>query len=118
VTISAPYYFLFNFVNQDTLKEKNFLMTDISSYTDRYNKFSLIEVNSGSEVLTTGRVNLQPCGFWNYKIYAQHSSSNLTPESADVLVEEGIVKVMGNDTQTFNEYSGNTSEIKYYNPEE
>ena len=118
VTISAPYYFLFSFTSQSTNSTKNFLCADTSSYTDRYNSFTITEVNAGSENLNTGSVNLQPEGFWNYKIYAQSSSSNLVPASADELVEEGIVRVMGSDIQTYNEYDGQTTTLKYYNPEE
>lgn len=118
VTISAPYYFLFSFTSQTTNITKNFLCADTSSYPDRYNKFSITEVASGSEDLNNGIVNLQPEGFWNYKIYAQNSSSNLLPLSADELVEEGIVRVMGSDIVTYNEYDGQTTTIKYYNPEE
>jgi hypothetical protein len=118
VTISAPYYFLFSFTSQDTNNTKNFIASDTSSYPDRYNQFSVQEVNSGSENLTSGIVNLQPAGFWNYKIYAQSSSSNLVPASANELVEEGIVRVIDNDVLSFNEYDGQSTTVKYYNPEE
>lgn len=119
VTLTAPYYFLFSFTSQSAEGiTKNFLASDLSTYTDRYNQFTVTEVNSGSENLLTGFVNLQPAGFWNYKIYAQSSSTNLDPDDADELVEEGIVRVFDNDVQTYTEYDGQALMTKYYNPEE
>lgn len=91
VTLTAPYYFLFSFVSQTTGATVNFIAADSSLYTDRYNEFTIVETTSPD--LTDSECELNPKGFWNYKIYAQSSSSNLVVANANELVEEGIVKV-------------------------
>lgn len=104
-TVSNPKY-LFSFIPPagDTV---NFLAADTSSYTARYNEFSIVEVGEGgTEDLLNGEVRLAENGFWEYRIYAQTSSSNLDPDSADELVEVGTVKVNGNSV-TYSE--ANTS---------
>lgn len=91
-TISNPTY-LFSFESIEN-EFKNFIATDISSYTDRYNQFVITEVGTGgTEDLYNGEVILLPTGFWNYTIYAQDSTGNLTPASAGEIVERGKVLV-------------------------
>lgn len=82
VTLSAPYYFIFSFTHRQTNDVVNVLLTDISSYTDRFNKFSITE----------GTTFTLDSGDYYYKIYAQTSSSNTDPDSANELVEQGILK--------------------------
>lgn len=95
-TLSNPYY-LMRLINDTTRQEKLFLMAaDLSSYTYRYNKFTVTE--SGTELLTSGTVELRPTGFWTYEIYEQASSSNLTLNATGAMVEQGKVKVVGTDT--------------------
>ena len=65
-------------------------MTDISAYVDRYNKF---EVTEGTTVTLDA-------GEYLYKIYAQSSPTNLNPDLANEVVEEGIVKVDFDVTRT------------------
>ena len=81
-TISNPYY-LFSLKHRLTAVEYNFLLTDISSYKERYNKFAITE----------GATVTLDAGEYLYRIYAQTSSNNTNPELANELVEEGIVKV-------------------------
>lgn len=81
VTISNP-KFLFSVTHRQTMKEYNFLLTDISAYTDRYNKFS---VNENTYNFFEGE--------YMYNVYAQTSSVNVNPALANELVEEGILKV-------------------------
>ncbi len=97
-TLSNPNY-LMKLINDTTREKKIFLLAaDQSSYTYRYNKFTLTEVNnSGSEILTSGTVMLKPTGFWTYEVYEQNSSTNLTVENAIGLVERGKAKVVGTD---------------------
>lgn len=91
-TISNPTY-LFSFESIEN-ESKNFIATDISAYTDRYNQFVITEVGTGgTEDLYNGEVILLPVGFWNYTIYAQDSTGNLIPANADEIVERGIVYV-------------------------
>ena len=122
VTISDP-KFLFNFVSaSDEGIEKNFIAQDLQTTAmlleGARNKFQVQEVASGSESLTMGVVNLQPPGQWNYKIYAQSSSSNLDPDNADELVEQGICFVIGDNGITYNDYTDQPLTEKYYSPEE
>jgi hypothetical protein len=81
-TISNPYY-LFSLKHRLTAVEYNFLLTDISSYKERYNEFSITE----------GATVTLDAGEYLYRIYAQTSSNNTNPELANELVEEGLVKV-------------------------
>lgn len=115
--VVSPTY-LFSFENQTTKDQKNFIAADTSTYPERYNQFTITEVAAGSENLLTGSVSLKPEGFWNYTIYAQSSTTNLIPASATEVVERGIVRVIGSDVQTYNAYSGQSTDINYYNPEE
>lgn len=116
-TIPAPTY-LFSFQKQDTLDIVNFICDDTSDYPERYNEFTIVECGLGSQNLLNGFVHLQQEGFWNYTIYAQSSTTNLSPENATEVVEVGIVRLIGEDVQTYNEYDGQSTEINYYNPEE
>ena len=85
VTISNP-YFLFSMKCRQTDAFKNFLLTDTSTFKERYNKFLFDEGVSDAKTLEVGE--------HEYKIYAQISSSNLNPSLADELVETGILKVL------------------------
>ena len=89
VTISNP-YFLFNLKNRVSKVETNVILTDISAYIERYNKFSVIE----------GTTFTADAGEYEYKIYAQTSSVNLDPLLANELVEEGLFKLMLGDIAT------------------
>jgi hypothetical protein len=88
-TISNPYY-LFSLKHRLTAVEYNFLLTDISSYKERYNEF---EITEGATVTLDA-------GEYLYRIYAQTSSVNTNPELANEIVEEGIVKVDFDVTRT------------------
>lgn len=81
VTISNP-YFLFSVTHRQTMKVYNFILTDVSTFKDRYNKFSIDESD----------YNFYE-GEYMYEVYAQTSSTNLNPSLANELVEEGILKV-------------------------
>ena len=81
-TIANPTY-LFSITHRLTNTTTNFILTDVSAYTERYNKFSVIEG-------TTFDVD---SGEFLYRVYAQSSPTNLDPSLADELVEEGILKV-------------------------
>jgi len=82
VTIS-PVYFLFSFTHRLTNTTTNVILTDISSYPDRYNKFSVTE-GSTFEIYS---------GEYLYRVYAQTSDTNTDPDLADELVEQGMLKV-------------------------
>ena len=82
VTIS-PAYFLFSFTHRLTNTTTNKILTDSSSYTERYNKFSVTE----------GTTFTLDAGEYLYKVYAQTSPLNTDPALANELVEEGLLKV-------------------------
>lgn len=81
VTISNP-YFLFSVTHRQTMRVYNFILTDVSTFKERYNKFSIDETD----------YNFYE-GEYMYEVYAQTSSTNLDPSLANELVEEGILKV-------------------------
>jgi hypothetical protein len=82
VTIANP-YFLFAFTHRVTNEVTSVLLTDISTQTERYNKFAVVE----------GTTFTLDAGEFEYVIYAQTSSTNLTPSLADEEVESGVLKV-------------------------
>ena len=88
-TISNPTY-LFSLTHRLTNVSYNFILTDTSSYVERYNAFQITE----------GTTVTLDAGEYEYKIYAQSSPSNLDPDLANEVVEEGIVKVDFDVTRT------------------
>ena len=85
VTIANP-KFLFSVTHRQTEKQYNFILADISSFTDRYNKFL---INENTYQFFEGE--------YNYVVYAQTSSSNINPSLANEIVEEGLLKVQIQD---------------------
>jgi hypothetical protein len=90
-TISNPTY-LFSITHRLSNTTTNFIVADVSNYKERYNKFSVTE-GSTFDVDT---------GEFLYRVFAQTSTTNLNPELADELVEQGILKV--NDRTSGNNY--------------
>lgn len=80
-TIANPYY-LFSLTHRQTNKIYNFILTDISTYKERYNKFAIDE--SIYEFFE---------GEYIYQIFAQTSSTNVNPLLANQLVETGVLKI-------------------------
>jgi hypothetical protein len=101
VTIANP-KFLFSFKHRVTELETNKLLTDISAFKDRYNKFAVTE----------GSTFTLDCGEYNYFVYAQTSSVNTNPLLANELVEEGLLKVLLG-TLTTKEYEVDLNEKIY-----
>ncbi len=97
-TVLNPIY-LFKFVSQQTLVSYYFIGSDISSYKDRFNKFTIIEKASANTL--NGEVTLGKEGFYDYKVYqtnlantsglanAEAAVGNITKE-----VEDGLVYVV------------------------
>jgi len=88
-TVSNPTY-LFSLTHRLTNVAYNFILNDTSSYVERYNAFELTE----------GTTVTLDAGEYIYKIYAQTSPTNVNPDLADELVEEGMVKVDFDVTRT------------------
>ena len=95
-TISSPTY-LFEFVNDVTRESIVFIATDSSSYTDRYNKFTITET-SGTQDLLTGTITLSETGFYSYRVFQQSSTTNLIIANTGAMVESGKLKVNGSTT--------------------
>ena len=88
-TVSNPTY-LFSLTHRLTNVAYNFILNDTSSYVERYNAFELTE----------GTTVTLDAGEYIYKIYAQTSPTNVNPDLANELVEEGMVKVDFDVTRT------------------
>ena len=82
-TLSNPYW-LFEFMHEQSFEKVYCILTNISTGTDRYDEFQLTD---GVEV------TFPYSGFYTYKIYEQTSSSNLDPDLATSLCEEGRAHV-------------------------
>jgi VCBS repeat-containing protein len=92
-----------------TNEVQNFLATDTSCATARFNLFTITEGTT---------VTLNDAGQWNYSIYAQTSAVNTDPDNADELVEVGRVKVIDPTASTDVTYTANDGEIDVqYDPE-
>jgi len=89
VTIANP-YFLFAFTHRVTNELTTVILADISTQKERYNKFAVIEGST---------FNLD-AGEFEYVIYAQTSSTNLSPALANEEVESGVLKVQFDVTRT------------------
>jgi UDP-N-acetylmuramyl tripeptide synthase len=89
VTIANP-YFLFAFTHRTTNKQTVAILSDISIHPERYNEFAVVEGSSFT----------LDAGEFQYVVYAQVSSTNLSPTLADEEVESGILKVQFDVTRT------------------
>ena len=96
VTIANP-YFLFAFTHRLTNEVTTVILSDISTHKERYNEFSVVE----------GSTFTLDAGEFEYQVYAQTSSSNLSPALANELVESGILKVEFDVTRTYYEVTLN-----------
>jgi hypothetical protein len=88
-TIANPTY-LFSITHRLTNTTTNFIVADVSNYKERYNKFSVTE-GSTFDVDT---------GEFLYRVFAQISTTNLNPDLANELVEQGILKVNNLESPT------------------
>ena len=113
VTLAVP-KFLFEFKNDQDNSLKYFIAADVSSYTDRFNKFLIEE--STTEAPLTGKIELELTGFYSYRVFEQLSSSNLDPTLCDntTPLETGKVLVIGTSATEY-EHTYNPT-IVVYNP--
>lgn len=90
VTIENPYYLMviYGKSGQEVVK---WLMTDVSAYPERYNKFVFIEG-------TTATIPYK--GDYVYKVYQKAVANTTIPTDPDDLLEEGIMRVTGTDSET------------------
>jgi hypothetical protein len=114
-TLTNPYFLFELKYRGDGTTVKTFIVSDNSIYSDRYNQFLVTEVNAGSEILTSGTVNLQNVGEWHYRIFEQTSSSNLQVANTISQLENGIIMVLPSGSST--SYTHQISDNSYtYNP--
>lgn len=99
VTISNP-YFLLRIVHDQTHQEFICLVADSSAYTDRYNRFQVLQGAAPDPL--DGEINITESGLFHYYIYEQTSSSNL-----DYTLTQGLLEV-GKLTFTATYTSDNT----------
>jgi len=106
--INASPYYIFEFIKQYTtlpLPEDSiyFYSTDSSLYTNRYNRFTLIDNDTTGS--TTGGINVPlnlKSGQYKYNIYTSDTIS-LDPNDFLNLMESGRMIVDGIDTQVVDE---------------
>lgn len=89
LTTVTPVYYLFEFEHQQSFEKEYCILTNISTNTERYDEFSLVD---GVDV------TFPFDGYYIYRIYQQTSSVNLDPELSDGLVEEGRAHVFETDS--------------------
>jgi hypothetical protein len=106
ITLSSPNY-LFEFKSDISNESVCFIASDTSAYQERYNQFTVTET-SGTNILTSGTITLEPMGLWTYRVFEQTSSSNLNPSLANntTPLEIGKVRVKGNSTVDWDFYDG------------
>lgn len=104
-TLSSGYY-LFYFESNPkgftATKIYNF-SEDLSSYTDRYNQFT---INTNTVFAS------KPVGEYSYKVYEQSSSSNTDPTGLTE-VERGILKLNPATEFSYEQYEEATSYKRY-----
>ena len=105
-TLSAPVYFLFELISDDTKFAKVFTANDISNNICRYNEF-LVEVTDGTEDLLNGVINLIINGYYNYNVYQMSDATNLDIASAGGIVETGKLYLKGDLKPVTTSYNDN-----------
>jgi len=109
--LASPIY-LIRFINDTGKNETSCIVADTSSYTYRYNKFSIVE-KAISPDRTAGEVTLSPYGYWRYEVYEQTSTTNLDYTLASKLVELGKCHVIGEST-SWSAYNSQPTTFKVY----
>ena len=106
VTLSAPVYFLFELISDDTKFAKVFTANDISNNICRYNEF-LVEVTDGTEDLLNGVINLNVNGYYKYNVYQMSDATNLNIASTSGIVETGKLYLQGDLKPVTTSYNDN-----------
>lgn len=91
--------FLFVFLNEYNLEAQSitFSTPDISSYTNRYNQFVIVESATGS---TTGGYDVPlnlVSGQYKYTVYEGLTASLDISQTTGIIIEEGRMVVSGDD---------------------
>lgn len=108
--ITNPNY-TWKLVNKDTLAEKVFYQTDSSPYPYYFNYFTISVASP--EGLTAGVINI-PAGQYQYYIYEMQNPYDLDLNNAIQLVENGILNVIGSQSDISTYTASNTNTIPTY----
>lgn len=109
-TSTSATTYLLKLTERDTSTSTYCICTDSSSYTERYNKLTVIDTASPTPV--DGEVDLES-GFYDYYVYDNlNSASNIDPTGL-LEVENGILKVIGSAVTTTTYTGGNSTYIVY-----
>jgi hypothetical protein len=73
-------------------------------------------IGTSCDLGTVANLHLIP-GQYYYKVYEQVSSSNLNPNLASDIVNEGMLTVVGTNANNPTTYSGDTDVFIMYNPD-
>ena len=106
VTLSAPVYFLFELISDDTKFAKVFTANDISNNICRYNEF-IVEVTDGTEDLLNGVIKLNINGYYKYNVYQMSDATNLDIASTSGIVETGKLYLKGDLKPVTTSYNDN-----------
>tara|TARA_R110001632_G_scaffold3912_3_gene17053 strand:- start:25 stop:429 length:405 start_codon:yes stop_codon:yes gene_type:complete len=109
-TLSAPVYYLFELINDNTKFAKVFTAADISTNICRYNEF-IVEVTTGTEDLLNGVINLNVNGYYSYLVYQMSDPANLDISLTSGVVESGKMYLQGDKkpvTSSYNDNDNNT----------
>jgi hypothetical protein len=109
-TTLSPFDYIVEFINQETeVKSYIVLGTELSSYTNRFNKFTITEKTSPNN--QNAEVNLTE-GVYEYKVYEVSDASAVSPlssvTSVGTVIEYGMCTVYDSPS-TDTVYSGATS---------
>ena len=108
VTITAPAYFLFEIISDDSYNSVFFTAEDVSTNACRYNEFN-ITLTNGTQDPTIGLIDLELNGYYKYNVYQQSSQFNLNPALASGIIERGKVYVKGELKPVRTSYTDNDS---------
>ena len=113
-------YFLFQFTNHQTKQEILFTGEDISVNKPLFNEFQFTETGSTYTNLTASTINLEPSGWWSYKVYEMTDPTNLfISGTTGQPIEYGKVEVLdatNNPSGGQYTYTGDTTTRYVYNP--
>lgn len=105
-----------------TLTDPNFLFVFYSQQSEREHYFHWTSEVTSEEVkerydyfiVTPSDLTTIPEGTYNYKVYEQEDNVNEVIASTTGLIEQGIIRIVGSESDITN-YSGADTEVKNYN---
>ena len=76
-------------------------------------RYTAVELRTDTD--DTNNVILTESGYYEYEVFVQSSSSNLDPDNATALVEQGLLYVFGQDITTTPSISASDNFVYYGN---